>query len=63
MIPDRRTYALSTDQPILREARRHKKGATRDSEAIEVEFWKNFNLEKFARGWDVAVKKRTPRAA
>jgi hypothetical protein len=61
MIPDRRTYSLSTDQPILREARRHRK-TTRDSAAIEVEFWKNFNLDKFG-DWKGGIARRASRAA
>ena len=47
MIPDRRQYSLSKDQPILQEARRRKKGRTIDRDALEVEFWTKFPLEKF----------------
>jgi hypothetical protein len=49
MIPDRRQYALSKDQPILEQARRRKKGTTKDREALEVEFWAKFPLEKFCK--------------
>lgn len=62
MIPDRRTYSLSQDQPILREARRHRKGTARDRDAMEAEFWKNFNLDKLARDWK-PVSLRGQRAA
>lgn len=47
MIPDRRTYSLSKDQPILRAARRRKQSDKLDREQLEVDFWRNFNLEKF----------------
>ena len=63
MIPDRRQYSLSKDQPILQEARRRKKGKAVDREALEVEFWTKFPLEKFARGWQREVAKQTARAA
>ena len=63
MIPDRRQYALSKDQPILEQARRRKKGASKDRDALEVEFWTKFPLEKFARGWQPEVSKRTAQAA
>ena len=63
MIPDRRQYALSKDQPILEQARRRKKGTTVDREALEVEFWTKFPLEKFAAGWQAAVARLTPQAA
>lgn len=63
MIPDRRQYALSKDQPILEQARRRKKGTTKDRDALEVEFWTKFPLEKFARGWEREVGKRTRQAA
>lgn len=48
MIPDRRSYSLSKDQPILREARRRKPRSSQDREKLEIEFWKNFP-EKLAR--------------
>ena len=59
---DRRQYSLAKDQPILQEARRRKKGTSMDREALEVEFWKKFPLEKFASGWQREVK-RTAQAA
>ena len=60
---DRRQYSLAKDQPILQEARRRKKGTSMDREALEVEFWTKFPLEKFARGWEREVAKLTPQAA
>ena len=63
MIPDRRQYSLSKDQPILQEARRRKKGRTIDRDALEVEFWTKFPLDKFARGWQREVAKLTAQAA
>ena len=62
MIPDRRQYALSKDQPILEQARRRKKGMTVDREALEVEFWAKFPLEKFAFGWQREVARLTQAA-
>ena len=63
MIPDRRQYALSKDQPILEQARRRKKGTTMDREALEVEFWTKFPLDKFARGWQREADRLTSLAA
>ena len=62
MIPDRRQYALSKDQPILEQARRRKKGTTVDREALEAEFWAKFPLEKFACGWQREAKRLTQAA-
>jgi hypothetical protein len=63
MTPERRQYALSKDQPILEQARRRKKGTKLDREALEVEFWAKFPLDKFARGWQPEVAKLRPQAA
>ena len=60
---DRRQYSLAKDQPILQEARRRKKGTNVDREALEMEFWAKFPLEKFARGWERECAKLTPQAA
>ncbi len=60
---DRRQYSLAKDQPILQEARRRKKGTSKDREALEVEFWTKFPLEKFARGWQREVAKPRQAAA
>lgn len=46
MIPDRRTYALSKDQPILRQARRRPSVPARDLTRVETEFWRSFDLDK-----------------
>ena len=62
MIPDRRSYSLSKDQPILREARRKKSRTPHDRESLEIEFWKNFSVEKLAR-WERALPKRAAQAA
>ena len=62
MIPDRRSYSLSKDQPILREARRKKSRTSHDREKLEIEFWKNFSVEKLAR-WERALPKQAAQAA
>lgn len=49
MITDRRTYQLSKDQPILREAGRRRRRETLDREWLEADFWRNFDLEKLGR--------------
>jgi hypothetical protein len=46
----RRSYSLSKDQPILQQARRRRSHLSRVNRP-ESEFWKSFNLEKFARDW------------
>jgi hypothetical protein len=63
MIPERRQYALSKDQPILEQARRRRKGTTLNREALEVEFWTKFPLEKFAKSWRREAPKPRPQAA
>ena len=63
MIPSRRTYSLSKDQPILRQARQRRPSSAPDRERMEAEFWANFNVEKFARDWRRAVRQREGAAA
>jgi hypothetical protein len=62
MIRERRSYCLSKDQPILREARRRKSRTARDRMRLEVEFWKNFSVEKLAR-WEGTLRKPAVHAA
>lgn len=57
MIPDRRTYSLSKDQPILREARRRRTRSAADRERMEVDFWRHLDLDKFAADWRRGVGK------
>ena len=40
-----------------------KKGTSVDREALEMEFWAKFPLEKFARGWERECARLTPQAA
>jgi hypothetical protein len=46
MFTDRRSYSLSTDQPILKQARRRRAHRHSASRRGESEFWKSFNMEK-----------------
>lgn len=63
MIPDRRTYALSKDQPILKRARARGRVpiAAQRPEQVEADFWRSFDLEKFARDWRRGVGTGTTR--
>lgn len=63
MIPDRRTYSLAKDQPILREARRRRTPSAVDRERMEVDFWRHLDLDKFAADWRRGVGKDRSRAA
>lgn len=42
---------LAKDQPILRRRRRRRSPSTREIELIQKDFWKFFDLEKFATDW------------
>lgn len=46
MIPDRRAYSLSPDQPILQRNRRRRRKAATHSPRSEIDFWKLFDVEK-----------------
>ena len=45
---------LAKDQPILRRARR-RKSRPLDLERIQRDFWRHFDLEKFATDWRSGV--------
>ena len=60
MIPDRRSYSLSKDQPILRQARRRRSAHAGGRPRTESDFWKSFNVEKLA---SYAAGARTLQAA
>ncbi|MEX2582067.1 MAG: hypothetical protein WD766_02265 [Gemmatimonadota bacterium] len=46
------------DQPILRR-RRRRKSKPIDMERLQRDFWKHFDLEKFASDWREGVGRRT----
>lgn len=49
---------LSKDQPLLRrKPRRAPKGGRTDR--AEIDFWKHFNVDKFAQDWRRGVGKRS----
>lgn len=57
----RETIRLSKDQPILQRNkrslfRRRKRG---DAREMECDFWRHFDLEKFATGWREVLGKRS----
>ena len=61
MSTGRRSYTLSKDQPILQQARRRREAHPRAPQRTESDFWKSFNLEKFARDWGRGLGKRSAR--
>lgn len=61
MLTDRRSFALAKDQPILRNSRRRSRAKGQDRDLLEIDFWKNFNLEKFAADWQRGLGKRRAR--
>lgn len=65
MFTNRRSYALAKDQPILEQARRRRRGRKATSRRTEADFWKTFNIDKFAADWrrGVGKRQRQPRAA
>ena len=42
---------LAKDQPILRRARRRKPADASQLERLQRDFWRYFDLEKFATDW------------
>jgi hypothetical protein len=61
MLTERRNFTLAKDQPILRSSRRRSRAKGQDREHLEIDFWKSFNLEKFARDWQRGVGRRKAR--
>lgn len=57
MIPVRRQYQLSPDQPILQRNRRRRRAAVRVRP--ETDFWKHFDVEKLARDWRLGLGKKS----
>ncbi|MEX2570164.1 MAG: hypothetical protein WD737_02595 [Gemmatimonadota bacterium] len=45
------TVRLAKDQPILRRNRRRRKSRPVSLERLQRDFWKHFDLEKFASDW------------
>lgn len=42
---------LAKDQPILRRRRRRRSSSEKQMDRIQKDFWKYFDLEKFATDW------------
>jgi hypothetical protein len=49
------SVGLAKDQPILRQRRKRKPVSAATLERLQKDFWKHFDLEKFARDWRVGV--------
>ena len=50
---------LAKDQPILRRRRRRKSATAEQLDRIQRDFWKYFDLDKFASDWQRGVGRRT----
>ena len=50
---------LAKDQPILRRRRRRKAPSAEQLERLQRDFWKNFDLDKFAADWRRGVGVRS----
>lgn len=61
MITHRRTFEISKDQPHLRRGRPARRRVTLDPARAEADFWRSFNLDKFAKDWRRGVGKREQR--
>lgn len=48
---------LAKNQPILQRRRRRRTATAVDLERLQRDFWKHFDLEKFARDWRRGVGK------
>ena len=61
MITHRRTFEIAKDQPFLRQRRLPRRAAGREPSRPEADFWRSFNLEKFAQDWRLGVGRREQR--
>jgi hypothetical protein len=53
-----RGFTLAEQQPILEKARAPRRPRRTAPERAESEFWRSFNLEKFAADWRRGVGRR-----
>jgi hypothetical protein len=54
------SVSLQKDQPILRRRRRRRRNDAASMDRLKKDFWKHFDLEKFAMDWRLGVGKTLP---
>jgi hypothetical protein len=57
MISHRRNFEIAREQPHLRPRRTGRRARVVDPVRAEIDFWRSFNLEKFAQDWRRGVGK------
>lgn len=51
------SVSLQKDQPVLRRRRRARRADAETMARLQKDFWKHFDLEKFAMDWRMGVGK------